>query len=76
MSQRDQDKDATDGDAESAPERRKHWTDRRMLADRRNPERQLHAGFDCRSGVHRRKSDLGGELAEGEVWWRDEDKIR
>jgi len=41
-----------------------------MLAERRNPERQQHAGFDCRSGVPRRKSDLGGDLADGEVWWR------
>lgn len=59
---------------ELPPERRKHWRDRRMQADRRNPERQLRTDFDCRSGFHRRKSDLGGELSEGEIWWHEEDK--
>jgi hypothetical protein len=55
-------------------ERRKQWSDRRMLTDRRNPERQLHAGFECRSGEPRRKSDLGGDLGDGEVWWRHEEE--
>ncbi len=50
-------------------ERRKHWCDRRNLQDRRNPERLLHSGVDCRNDVPRRVSDIGGELAEGEVWW-------
>ncbi len=50
-------------------ERRKHWRDRRDLKDRRNPERLLHSGIDCRNDAPRRVSDIGGELAEGEVWW-------
>jgi hypothetical protein len=61
-------------DGEIKRERRKQWGDRRMLADRRNPERQLHAGFDCRTGAPRRKSDLGGDLGDGEVWWRHEEE--
>jgi hypothetical protein len=72
MSRRDQKKDAAG--VEPKYERRKQWSDRRMLADRRNLERQLHAGFDCRSGVPRRKSDLGGDLGDGEVWWRHEEE--
>jgi hypothetical protein len=65
-----EDKNAYTAAGEVKRERRKQWGDRRMLADRRNPERQLHAGFECRSGVPRRKSDLGGDLGDGEVWWR------
>ena len=72
MSQRDKKGDSTG--SEPKFERRKEWSDRRKLADRRNAERQLHAGFDCRSGVPRRKSDLGGDLGDGEVWWRHEEE--
>lgn len=50
-------------------ERRKHWRDRRVSPDRRNAERLQRTDFDCRSGVPRRQSDIGGELAEGEIWW-------
>jgi hypothetical protein len=50
-------------------ERRKHWRDRRVNADRRSPQRLQRSTYDCRSGIPRRASDLGGELAEGEVWW-------
>ena len=60
---------STDNDG-LMPERRKHWRDRRVNPDRRNPERLAHAGFDCRSGVPRRASDIGGELADGDVWWQ------
>ena len=74
MVHQNKNKDAT-GTA-SKPERRKHWRDRRMLVDRRSIERQSHAGFDCRSGVPRRESDLGGELADGEVWWQYEEQTR
>jgi len=49
-------------------ERRKHWRDRRVESDRRNPER-LRVAYDCRSGVPRRESDLAGELPEGDIWW-------
>ena len=54
-------------------ERRKHWRDRRATPDRRNPERVLHDGFDCRSGAPRRQSDIGGELVEGEIWWNSDE---
>ncbi len=50
-------------------ERRKHWRDRRMSPERRNQQRLQRTNDDCRSGVPRRQSDVGGELAEGEVWW-------
>lgn len=53
-------------------ERRKHWRDRRLLSDRRNPERLLHAGVDCRSGTPRRESDIGGELSDGDIWWESD----
>ena len=52
-------------------ERRKHWRDRRVSPDRRNAERLQRTDFDCRSGVPRRQSDIGGELAEGEIWWEE-----
>jgi hypothetical protein len=57
---------------DSKQERRKHWRDRRVIPDRRNPERIQRSDFDCRSGVPRRQSDVGGELAEGEIWWEQE----
>lgn len=50
-------------------ERRKHWRDRRDGGDRRNPERLQLTTYDCRSGQPRRVSDVGGELADGDVWW-------
>jgi len=50
-------------------DRRRHWRDRRNGSDRRNSVRLQFTGFDCRSGIPRRDSDLGGELAEGEIWW-------
>lgn len=50
-------------------ERRKHWRDRRSGGDRRNPQRLKLVSYDCRSGEPRRQSDVGGELADGEVWW-------
>ncbi len=52
-------------------ERRKHWRDRRVRPDRRNPERLQRSAYDCRSGSPRRESDVGGELAEGAVWWQE-----
>lgn len=52
-------------------ERRKHWRDRRANPDRRNSERLQRMAFDCRSGTPRRDSDVGGELAEGTVWWQE-----
>ena len=54
-------------------ERRKHWRDRRVTPDRRNPDRMQRTGYDCRSDVPRRQSDLGGELADGEIWWEQDD---
>ena len=50
-------------------ERRKHWRDRRNGGDRRNPQRLQLTTYDCRSGQPRRSSDVGGDLADGEVWW-------
>lgn len=50
-------------------ERRRHWRDRRRGGDRRNGSRLSLADTECRRGVPRRSSDLGGELAEGEIWW-------
>ena len=52
-------------------ERRIHWRDRRVEPDRRNPDRLQRSEFDCRSGIPRRQSDIGGELAEGAVWWEE-----
>ena len=52
-----------------AVERRKHWRDRRSGGDRRNPERLQLTTYDCRSGQPRRASDIGGDLADGDVWW-------
>lgn len=52
-------------------ERRKHWRDRRVDGDRRNPERLLHAGEDCRQGSPRRISDISGDSNDGEVWWQE-----
>lgn len=54
-------------------ERRKHWRDRRITPDRRNPERLQRAAYDCRSGVPRRQSDIGGELVDGDVWWQQDE---
>lgn len=56
-------------------ERRKHWRDRRVTPDRRNADRLQRSDYDCRSGIPRRQSDLAGELADGEVWWEQEDKV-
>ena len=53
-------------------ERRRSWQDRRADHDRRNPERLRLANNDCRSGIARRIADRRGELAEGEIWWRDD----
>jgi len=50
-------------------ERRKHWRDRRVEGDRRNPARLQLVAYDCRSGSPRRDADLAGELPDGEVWW-------
>ena len=50
-------------------ERRKHWRDRRVSGDRRNPERLRLVSYDCRSGAPRRVADVTGELTDGDVWW-------
>lgn len=50
-------------------ERRHAWQDRRSGSDRRNPQRLSLVNYDCRTGQPRRKSDLGGELSDGDVWW-------
>ena len=50
-------------------ERRKHWRDRRVSGDRRNPERLRLVSYDCRSGSPRRVADVTGELTDGDVWW-------
>jgi len=50
-------------------ERRKHWQDRRMNNERRNPVRIGHMNDECRSDVPRRDSDIAGKLVEGERWW-------
>jgi hypothetical protein len=55
---------------ERREERRKHWRDRRVGPDRRNAERLQRDHHDCRSDVPRRQSDIGGELADGEIWWQ------
>jgi hypothetical protein len=52
-----------------AVERRKHWLDRRKGKERRASGRIQVSSFDCRSGLPRRASDVGGELADGDVWW-------
>ena len=52
-------------------ERRKHWRDRRVSDDRRNPERLRLVSYDCRSGSPRRQSDVGGELSDGDIWWNN-----
>ncbi len=54
-------------------ERRKHWQDRRASDDRRNPQRLRLVSYDCRSGQLRRQADIGGELADGDVWWNKDD---
>ena len=47
-----------------------------MTPERRNQQRLQRSNEDCRSGVPRRQSDIGGELAEGEVWWgRDKNYV-
>jgi len=56
-----------------AIERRKHWRDRRTGDDRRNPERLRVVSYDCRSGQPRRAADVGGELADGDIWWHKDD---
>jgi hypothetical protein len=53
-------------------ERRKHWRDRRKTPERRNQHRLQRSNDDCRSGVPRRQSDIGGELADGEIWWEQD----
>ncbi len=51
-------------------ERRKHWRDRRQSSDdRRNQQRLRLVTYDCRTGQPRRQSDVGGKLADGDVWW-------
>jgi len=52
-------------------ERRIHWRDRRDGSDRRNPGRLNLTRYDCRTGQPRRASDIGGELADGDVWWNN-----
>jgi len=56
-----------------AVERRKHWVDRRVESDRRNPERIRRVAYDCRSGLPRRESDVAGELSDGDIWWDKKD---
>ncbi len=50
-------------------ERRKHWRDRRMKDERRNPVRISHMNDECRDAAPRRDSDIAGTLVEGELWW-------
>ena len=50
-------------------ERRKHWRDRRVNTDRRNPERLRLISYDCCSGSPRRAADVAGELSDGDIWW-------
>ncbi|MFV2004218.1 MAG: hypothetical protein ACC650_03385 [Gammaproteobacteria bacterium] len=50
-------------------ERRRHWLDRRTGNDRRNSGRLNLTNYDCRSGLPRREADVGGDLADGDVWW-------
>jgi hypothetical protein len=52
-------------------ERRHAWQDRRSGTDRRNPQRLRLVTYDCRTSQPRRKSDLSGELADGDVWWKE-----
>lgn len=56
-----------------AVERRKDWCDRRNGNDRRNPQRLRLVSYDCRSGQPRRQADIGGELADGDIWWNKSD---
>jgi hypothetical protein len=51
-------------------ERRQRWQDRRSGHDRRNPQRLNLVSYDCRTGQPRRQSDITGEVAMGETWWR------
>lgn len=60
------------GSEKTHHERRKHWRDRRAFPDRRNPERISHSGYDCRSGVPRRESDISGDQGDGEIWWNSD----
>lgn len=57
-------------------ERRKHWRDRRDGGDRRNLRRLELTMYDCRSGQPRRSSDIAGELADGDIWWNEGDKLQ
>ena len=50
-------------------ERRTHWRDRREGSDRRKIVRLSLNSVECRSEQPRRTSDIGGALADGEVWW-------
>ena len=50
-------------------ERRHAWQDRRSGNDRRNLQRLRLVSYDCRTGQPRRKSDLAGELSDGDIWW-------
>ncbi len=56
-----------------AVERRKHWRDRRVESDRRNPARLRLVTYDCRSGAPRRESDIAGKLSDGDIWWDKKD---
>ena len=51
-----------------AVERRRHWRDRRTGSELRSSGRLHLTSPDCRSGLPRRASDVGGELADGEIW--------
>jgi len=62
----------TKSNGDKKEERRKHWRDRRITPDRRHQQRLHSTNYDCRSGVPRRQSDVGGELAEGEIWWQQD----
>ncbi len=54
-------------------ERRKHWRDRRVAEDRRNPQRLRLVSYDCRSGQPRRQADVTGEVSDGDIWWNKDD---
>ncbi len=49
-------------------DRRRHWSERRSGTDRRNPARISHDIYDCRTGIQRRTSDIGGELDADMCW--------
>ena len=53
--------------------RRKLCRDRRTGDDRRNLERLRVVSYDCRSGHPRRAADVGGALADGDIWWHKAD---